>query len=63
MPILALTANAFSGDEKRCRDAGMNEFLTKPLRPAQLVRALHKWLPESCVGHGDEDEPVERAAA
>ncbi len=58
IPILALTANAFSGDEKRCREAGMNEFLTKPLRPAQLVRALHRWLPESCLGDHED-----RAAA
>ena len=56
LPIVALTANAFSGDEKRCRDAGMNEFLTKPLRPVQMVRALMKWLPEDRLGEQDVRE-------
>ncbi len=37
IPIVALTANATEEDRKRCMDAGMNEFLTKPLDP----RALH----------------------
>ncbi|MFN8588714.1 MAG: ATP-binding protein [Candidatus Eisenbacteria bacterium] len=58
VPILALTANAFSGDELRCREVGMNDFLTKPLRPVTLVRALMRWLPESLLG----DSPTERAA-
>ncbi len=38
VPIIGLTANAFAEDERRCRDAGMDDFLTKPVR-AQVLRA------------------------
>lgn len=40
LPIIALTANAFPDDVKVCRDAGMNDFLAKPLRKPALVAAV-----------------------
>jgi CheY-like chemotaxis protein/HPt (histidine-containing phosphotransfer) domain-containing protein len=43
-PILALTANAFVEDAARCKDAGMNEHLTKPIRRAALEAALSRHL-------------------
>ncbi len=43
-PILALTANAFVEDAERCREAGMNEHLTKPIRRPTLEAALQKHL-------------------
>ncbi len=43
-PILALTANAFVEDAERCRAAGMNEHLTKPIRRAALEAALARFL-------------------
>jgi CheY-like chemotaxis protein len=42
MPILALTANAMPDDRESCIAAGMNAFLTKPIRPATLVEALER---------------------
>ena len=44
IPIVALTANAVKGDEDKCRDAGMNEYLTKPINKATLEHVLRKYL-------------------
>ncbi|MEL7310329.1 MAG: response regulator [Pseudomonadota bacterium] len=43
LPIVALTANALSGDRQRCLDAGMSDYLTKPFTKEQLETMLDKW--------------------
>ena len=43
--ILALTASAMNGDQQKCLDAGMNDFLTKPVLLADLRTALERWRP------------------
>lgn len=43
-PIVALTANAFSDVREECKKAGMDDFLTKPLRVDELARTLDKWI-------------------
>ncbi|KAA0594104.1 CheY-like chemotaxis protein [Azospirillum lipoferum] len=44
IPIIAVTANAQPEDRLRCLSAGMNDYLTKPVRRADLLGALERWL-------------------
>ncbi|MBF0625716.1 MAG: response regulator [Magnetococcales bacterium] len=44
VPIVAMTAHALTGDKERCLEAGMNDYLPKPVRWMDLVGMLAKWL-------------------
>lgn len=43
VPIIALTAQAMNGDRQRCIEAGMDDYLSKPIEPVELARALARW--------------------
>ncbi len=43
IPIIAVTANATNDDRTRCMKAGMNDYLSKPLRIAELSRVMERW--------------------
>ncbi len=52
LPIIALTANAIKGDRERCLDAGMDEYLSKPVQKQQIVSVLQRFfsdIPESSL--------------
>lgn len=49
IPIIALTAHALNEDETRCREAGMDEWVTKPFTRHDLSKILQKWLPQDLV--------------
>jgi CheY-like chemotaxis protein/HPt (histidine-containing phosphotransfer) domain-containing protein len=59
LPIIAMTASAMEGDRERCLEAGMDDYISKPLRPDQLDAVLERWLgngaappPVAAVGNG-----------
>jgi CheY-like chemotaxis protein len=63
IPIIALTANATTEERLRCAEAGMNDFISKPFRRADLEITLEKWRPrEGEAPAGDRPSPGHLAA-
>jgi two-component system sensor histidine kinase/response regulator len=50
LPIVAMTANAMEGDRQHCLQAGMNDYVAKPIEPDDLWKALLKWIPKRQEG-------------
>jgi len=55
IPIIAMTANAMQGDKEKCINAGMSDYLSKPIEPESLLEKLKFWLIETRLHPADNN--------
>ncbi|MBU2552123.1 MAG: response regulator [Proteobacteria bacterium] len=58
LPIIAMTANAMAGDRENCIAAGMNDYVSKPIKPAILYETLIRWIKPDALSNISADSVV-----
>jgi two-component system sensor histidine kinase/response regulator len=53
IPVIAMTASVLQSDREQCVEAGMDDYVTKPMKPQMLIEVMDKWVADSEVSQAD----------